>query len=78
MEDVLEVYTRSLRQERPLLCLDEFATQLLSDSRKSISARPGHATKQDYEYVREGSVSCFMISLPNFGKREVFVGVDAR
>lgn len=78
MEDVLEVYTRPPQQARPLVCLDEFAKQLLSDSREPIPAKPGHATKQDYEYVREGSVSGFMIALPHLGKRDVFVGVDAR
>lgn len=78
MEDVLEVYTRPPQQARPLVCLDEFAKQLLSDSRESIPAKPGHAAKQDYEYVREGSVSGFMIALPHLGKRDVFVGADAR
>lgn len=78
MEDVLEVYTRPPQESRPLVCLDEFAKQLLSDSRKSIPAKPGHAAKQDYEYVREGSASGFMIALPHLGKRDVFIGEDAR
>lgn len=78
MEDVLEVYTRPPQQSRPLVCLDEFAKQLLSDSRQSITAKPGHVAKQDYEYVREGSVSGFMIALPHLGKRDVFVGSDGR
>ena len=30
MEDVLEVYSRVPRQDRALVCLDEFAKQLLS------------------------------------------------
>ena len=78
MEDVLEVYTRPPQHDIPLVCLDEFAKQLLSDSRDSISAIPGHPAKQDYEYVREGSVSGFMIALPHLGKRDVFVGAEGR
>jgi hypothetical protein len=78
MEDVLEAHIRPPRQERPLVCLDEFAKPLLSDSSQSIPARLGHAAKQDYEYVPEGSTSGFIIALPHLGKLDAFVGVDAR
>lgn len=78
MEDVLEVYAREPRVERPLVCLDEFAKQLLSESRNPIGAAPGRLARQDYEYVREGSASGFMIAMPHLGKRDVFIGSDAR
>lgn len=78
MEDVLEVYARPPREERPLVCLDEFAKQLLSETRGPLPAIPGHPTRQDYEYVREGSVSGFIIAMPHLGKRDVFVGEDGR
>lgn len=78
MEDVLEVYTRPPRDDRPLVCLDEFAKQLLSENRAPIPAIPGRCARQDYEYVREGSVSGFMIALPHLGRRDVFVGAEGR
>lgn len=78
MEDVLEVYSRGPRQDRPLVCLDEFAKQLLSEVRDPVPAIPGHLAREDYEYVREGSVSGFMIAMPHMGKRDVFVGAGGR
>jgi hypothetical protein len=78
MEDVLEVYSRAPRQDRPLVCLDEFAKQLLSETRTPVAAIPGHPAREDYEYVREGSVSGFMVAMPHLGKRDVFVGGEGR
>lgn len=78
MEDVLDVYMRPPDPARPLVCLDEFAKQLLSETRPPLPAAPGQPARQDYEYVREGSVTGFMIALPHAGKRDVFVGHDGR
>ena len=78
MEDVLAVDARSPQGDIPLVCIDEFAKQLLSEIRKPVVASPGHLAREDYEYVREGSVSGFRIALPHLGKREVFVGSDGR
>lgn len=78
MEDVLAVYARPPQEDQPLVCLDEFAKQLLSETRESIAAAPGRLAREDYEYVREGSVSGFMIAMPHLGKRDVFVGADGR
>jgi hypothetical protein len=78
MEDVLEVYQRPPSAEAPLVCLDEFAKQLLSESRTPVPAAPGRPARHDYEYVREGSVTGFMIAMPHFGQRDVFVGPDGR
>jgi len=78
MEDVLAVYAREKRQDRPLVCLDEFAKQLLSETRAPVRAIPGHPARVDYEYVREGSVSGFMVAMPHLGQRDVFVGTDGR
>jgi DDE superfamily endonuclease len=78
MEDVLAVYERPVRADRPLVCLDEFAKQLLSETRAPVPAIPGHLAREDYEYVREGSVSGFMIAMPHLGQRDVFVGDDGR
>ncbi len=78
MEDVLAVYARAPCGDIPLVCLDEFAKQLLSETRGPVAAVPGHLAREDYEYVREGSVSGFMIAMPHLGKRDVFVGPDGR
>ena len=78
MEDVLEVYSRPYDPEVPLLCLDEFCKQLLSETREPLQMQPGANAKYDYEYTREGSASAFMLSAPLLGKREVYVGEQAR
>lgn len=78
MEDVLEVYQRPIDSSRPLICLDEFAKQLLSETRKPLIARPGSFAKHDSEYVREGSVTGFMLAMPHLGKRDVFISETAR
>ena len=78
MEDVLAVYARQVKGNMPLVCLDEFAKQLLSETRGPVPAIPGHLAREDYEYVREGSVSGFMIAMPHMGKRDVFVGSEGR
>lgn len=78
MEDVLEVYQRPASEEIPLVCLDEFAKQLLSETRLPVPAAPGRPARQDYEYVREGSITGFMVAMPHAGKRDVFVGGDGR
>ena len=78
MEDVLEVYSRAPQQDRSLVCLDEFANQLLSETHDPVPAIPGHLARQEYEYIREGSVSGFMIAMPHLGKRDVFIGGGGR
>ena len=80
MEDVLEVYARKPVAARPLVCLDEFSKQLLSQVAAALPAtpkdgdKPAHHKREEAEYVREGSASAFMIAAPHLGIREVFVG----
>ena len=78
MEDVLEVYQRPVDPMRPLVCLDEFAKQLLSESRAPLPARPGSIEKYDSEYVRQGSVTGFMLAMPHLGQRDVFISETER
>lgn len=84
MENVLDIYTAAPDPACPLVCLDEFSKQLLSEIAPPISARPategsrGKRTRYESEYVREGSASAFMIAIPHLGTREVFIGKDAR
>jgi len=77
MEDVLEVYHRPFNSARPLVNLDEFSKQLLSDKTSPLPPRPGSSRKVDYEYVREGSASAYMLALPHLGLREVFMSESA-
>ena len=73
MEDILEVYQRPRDCKRPLVCLDEFAKQLLGEKRQPRSAKPGTPRREDFEYVREGSATAFMIYAPLEGRREIFI-----
>lgn len=78
MEDVLEVYERKPDPLRPLICLDEFAKQLLSETRQAQPATVNHVRRYDSEYVREGSVTGFMIAQPHAGIRDVFFAESNR
>jgi len=84
MEDVLAIYQREPDEAVPLVCLDEFSKQLLSEIAPPLPATPsserakGKRERYDAEYVREGSASAFMLAMPHLGKREVFVGREAR
>lgn len=79
MEDVLDVYRRPLDPKRPLVCLDEGSKQLLSHSRAPLPMQPttpdqsGHGVREDYEYVREGTCSFFMVFAPLLSWRHVAV-----
>lgn len=77
MENVLEVYHRPFDEARPLVCLDEFSKQLLSEKTTPLPPRPGSSRKTDYEYVREGSASAYMLALPHLGLREIFMSESA-
>ena len=73
MEDVLEVYQRPHDPECPLVCLDETSKQLITETRVPIPAKPGHPTRHDYEYERNGTANLFMMFAPLEGWRHVEV-----
>jgi hypothetical protein len=73
MEDVLEVYQRPRDPERPLVCLDETSKQMIVETRKPISAKPGAPKREDYEYERNGVANLFMMFAPIEGWRHVEV-----
>ncbi|MFV0533023.1 MAG: IS630 family transposase, partial [Cumulibacter sp.] len=54
--------------------MDEFSKQLLSHCTPPVPGKPGSVTKEDYEYVRHGSVTAFMLFAPFEGWREVYTG----
>ena len=84
MEDVLATYECKPDPATPLVCLDEFSKQLLSEVAPPIRPKPaqdqekGKRERHDAEYVREGSASAFMLAMPHLGKREIFIGEEAR
>lgn len=78
MEDVFGVYKRPQDPLRPSVFLDEFAKQLLSKTRTPRLPSPGKLAKFDSEYVREGSVTGFMLGMPHLGKCDVFISAEGR
>jgi len=73
MEEVLQLYTSAYDPDYPLVCFDESSKQLISETRKPISAEPGQTERFDYEYQREGVCNLFMFFEPLTGWRHVEV-----
>jgi hypothetical protein len=73
MEDVLSVYTRPRDIDRPLVCLDETAKQLVAETRLPIAMKPGRPARVDCEYERNGTANLFMMFAPIEGWRHVKV-----
>ena len=73
MEDVLELYAEPYDPERPVVCFNETSTQLLSDIRSPLPARPGRPRRQDYEYLRAGTRNLFLTCEPRLGWRHVSI-----
>jgi hypothetical protein len=73
MEDVLDVYQRPFDPKCPLVNLDEGSKQLLQDSREPLPMQPCMPAIEDYEYVRNGTSSFFMLFAPLLCWRHVQV-----
>lgn len=73
MEDVLEVYQRPYRSERPVVCLDETFIQLIGEVREPLPREPGRVARYDSVYVRNGVASVFLAFEPLAGWRDVQV-----
>jgi hypothetical protein len=73
MEDTLEVYQRPYDPQRPQVCLDEASKQLIGHVQPPLPPQPGQPAREDYEYVRNGTASIFMLSEPLAGRRKVHV-----
>lgn len=73
MEDVLEVYERPYDQQRPVVCLDEAAKQILGEVRPPVPMQPGQEERFDNEYERRGTCALFMLFEPLVSWREVVV-----
>lgn len=73
MEDVLDVYHRRYNPDCPVICLDECSKELHSTPRGELTAEPGAARRQDYEYERHGTCNIFCWVEPLVGRRGVRV-----
>jgi len=71
MEDVLNVYTQPYDPRRPVVCMDESARQLVSETREPIPMGPGRPERYDSEYRRNGVCDLFMFYEPLSGQRHV-------
>ena len=73
MEEVLEVYERPYHPQRPVVCLDEAAKQVLGQVREPLPMQPGQPVRPDSEYERRGTCALFMLFEPLVSWREVQV-----
>lgn len=73
MEDVLDLYAEPYDPKRPKVNFDETSKQLSGESRQPLPARPGHPTRYDYEYKRNGTRNLFLFCEPQAGWRHVEV-----
>ena len=73
MEDVLEVYARPYDAQRPVVCLDEAAKQILAEVREPLPMSTKHGNLYDSEYERRGTCALFMLFEPLGAKRFVQV-----
>jgi hypothetical protein len=73
MEDVLDVYARSVDPARPLVCFDEAGKELRDHVRSPRPVIPGHPAQEDSEYTRHGAASCLLWVAPHRGRRGVTV-----
>lgn len=69
MYRLLDLYKEPYDPSVPMVCLDEKSKQLLEDTRKPISAKPGSPAKFDYEYKRKGTCNIFVAVEPKSGMR---------
>jgi hypothetical protein len=69
MEHILELYQKPCDPKRPMVCFDEKSLQLPA----RLMLKPGRASRQDYEYKRNGTRNLFMFVEPKAGSRHVLV-----
>ena len=60
MEDVLDLYSETPDDKRPVVSFDETPRQLIGEARVPVAAKPGKRARSDYEYVRNGTANVFM------------------
>lgn len=75
MEAVLDVYERPYDARYPVVNLDESPKQLIGQVHTPFMGSDG-TVYEDYEYVRNGTVSMFMINEALAGYRKVLIEDD--
>ena len=73
MYALLELYARPKSKAEPVICIDEKSLQLIGHSREPLPMASHNPTKQDYEYVRNGTTNLFVAVEPKAGQRIVSV-----
>ena len=73
MNELLALYGRAFDPHEPVVCIDEKSLQLLATSRTPLPLSPGAIAKDDYEYVRRGTLNLFVAVEPKAGRRVVTV-----
>ena len=62
MEEVLDLYQQPYDPAYPVVNMDEKPVQLIEETRRPISAKPGKPMRYDYEYERKGTASLFLFT----------------
>jgi hypothetical protein len=62
-----------MSKTEPVICIDEKSLQFIGHSRTPLAMTAASPTKQDYEYVRNGTTNLFVAIEPKGGKRIVSV-----
>ena len=73
MYALLELYARPISKAEPVICIDEKSLQLIGHSREPLPMASHRPTRQDYEYVRNGTTNLFVAVEPKAGQRVVSV-----
>jgi DDE superfamily endonuclease len=73
MFHILDLYEQPYDPLHPLVCFDEKSKELHAEVRSPIRMQPGQATRQDYEYKRNGTRNLFMFVEPKAGSRHVLI-----
>ena len=69
MEKVLDIYSSPHDPDHPVICMDEAAKQMISDSQPSVPMKPGRPVLEDYHYERHDVAAIFMFFDPFGGWR---------
>jgi proteasome lid subunit RPN8/RPN11 len=70
-EDALDLHAEPYDPARPTVCFDETSKQLIVETRRALSARPGQIARYDYEYERHGTRNLIMFFELGAGYRHV-------
>lgn len=71
MEQVLDAYTWPLKDDEPLVAMDEACKQLHQHVQPPLPLAPGRPSREDDKYERHGTRAVFMFFAPHLGWRRV-------